>query len=83
MKSHKLWKICCFLTTLSLCANIVAAEDEEQRDSSAIEINVTEITAQCTELYADIAAEEEQNKLIENCIAEKMEKLKNFAGEQG
>ena len=83
MKSHKLWKVCCFLTTLPLCANNSAAEDEEQRDSSAVNINVTEITAQCSELYADITAEEEQNQLIGNCIAEKMEKLKIFADEQG
>ena len=83
MKSHKLWKVCCFLTTLSLCANIIAAEDEEQKDSSVVNINVTEITVQCSELYADITAEEEQNQLIESCIAEKLKKLKNFADEQG
>ena len=85
MKLKRVWKLLSLFTTLILCFHLNAAENEESRNSSAVEIDINEITAQCEEHYSDekIPDEDERKPMIDKCIDEKIDKLKKFADEQG
>jgi Na+-translocating ferredoxin:NAD+ oxidoreductase RnfG subunit len=74
-----------FILTLFFCLSLNAAEEENQKDSSPVEIDVKEFEAQCEELYLEQIVPDEQDRkhLVEKCVSEKKEKLKKFADEHG